>query len=765
MSFRSTKNLILLLLLVGSLPAAAQQKNVLLIIIDDLRPELNCYGQQHIHSPNIDALAANGVLFQNAFVQQAVCPASRASFLSSARPNTTGTDYPYSSYFVNEFLSWNPTVQRHFFESGYTSTTLGKVHHGAYKDKTNLEVSVKTYRPPSEKVYALPENKTDTDDPKPATERANMADTAYRDGHTTLEAISQLSKMAKSNTPFFMAVGFYKPHLPFAAPAKYWDLYKRDEIPIAPFKTHPTNSPDYTTAHTALHNYTKENDQSGHILSDEYARELRHGYFACVSYIDAQVGLIIQHLKDEGLYDSTVIVLMSDHGYHLGDAGMWGKSTNFDMATRIPLIISNYNDQKGVCAGLVEAIDVYPSLCEMAGITSPKQLEGNSLVPLVNNPSLPWKKAILTQYPRSVSNEKLEGYAIRTKRYKYVEWRNRTDDKVVTTELYDHKTDPFETKNIAGEKAHKTLLDSLELALRDDWKKNLPDGIINWSAHKLAPEAKTYEKNAPYILTQKPIDVMVNHQVQIDYDVLDSVIDRDNDFPLNFVLKVQGGEHYTLSDNLVIPEIGYTGLLSVPVTITDPDGNESNTYPLKIEVRAPRNSSEIVSSDLKELKIGFAPGEHYNYVTQNIELPKKGKHGSFISWESSDASVIDTHGVFVNNLAPNGGLKAHQMTATLSKDSIAEKQSFDLTLWPLDHGIMVSPNPCQGDFTLSAYNGFSQMEVFDLLGNLIFQEQFDFNQTHTASLELLNGVYLVRLSDKENNNTSGTTRLMVNAAF
>jgi len=465
-----------------------RRPNVLFIGSDDLRTELNCYGSSHIHSPNIDRLAAEGVVFEHAYVQQAVCAATRASLLTGCRPDTTGADYPYSMYFMEEFLPGHPSLASHFHRQGYFTRTLGKIHHGYSEDFTEPNFSGNAGG-----NYAALENR-DKEPGKqygPPFEMADVPDNAYRDGILAEEAVATMRRAATKDAPFFLAVGFHKPHLPFCAPKKYWDLYPRDTIGIAPNPEHPEGSPPYSTWHYELGQYTGPNDRNGKRVPDDYARKLRRGYYACVSYMDAQVGRLLDELDRLGLRDNTVVMLWGDHGYHLGEHAMWCKETNFELDTHAPLIVRAPNVKAGGrCPGLVEYVDMFPTLTELAGVPVPDYLEGASLVPLLENPERPWKKAAFSQFPRGL---KLEGYAIRTERYRYVEWWNKQRDgmrvDVAARELYDCDADPMETKNVAGLPENRELAAQLSAQLEAGWRAALPDGIENRSNNAPAPPA------------------------------------------------------------------------------------------------------------------------------------------------------------------------------------------------------------------------------------------------------------------------------------
>lgn len=468
------------------------EKNVLLIIIDDLRPELGCYGNLLIKTPKIDSLASHSMIFTNAHAQQAVCAASRASFLTGCRPDVTGSDYPYSEYFVEKFMPAHATLQRYFYEHGYYTVTAGKVHHGGPGDKVGKELSEPHCSIDSLKFYALPENialggKRGRSAETPPWEMADVSDHDYKDGAMALEVMNMIDRGIASEKPLFIAVGFHKPHLPFAAPKKYWDLYAEDSIPLSPNPYKPEGVKAYSLAHYELKSYKGEYNKNGEPVPDSVARKLVHGYYACVSYIDAQVGKLVDKLKSEGLYDNTVIILMSDHGYHLGDQNNWCKHTNFDRSTHSPLVIkpASRKVKANRCDALVEYVDIYPTLMDLTSQPKSGYLEGVSLVPLMDSPLRPWKSAVFSQYPREYLN--LEGYAIRTAQYRYVEWRDITTGEIDSRELYDHEVDPLESENLAGNQHYKKIITELQKQLNNGWKYALPEGISNNSNNAIAP--------------------------------------------------------------------------------------------------------------------------------------------------------------------------------------------------------------------------------------------------------------------------------------
>jgi len=453
--------------------AAERRMNVLFIAVDDLRPQLGCYGHERMHSPNIDALADAGVAFLRAYCQQAVCAPSRASLLTGLRPDSTGIyDLQHP---VRKVLPDVLTLPEHFKNNGYTTISLGKIYHHGNDDLQGW--SERPWHPPGPS-YALPQNQAldrflaEASKGRlfrlrgPATEAADVTDDAYPDGKTANKAVEMLRALA--GKAFFLAVGFYKPHLPFIAPQRYWDLYPPDSIDLAdnPFK--PKDCPDI-----AMHNWGELRGYYGipatGPLSDEHARHLIRGYYACTSYTDTQVGKVVGELDRLGLRENTVIVLWGDHGWNLGEHGLWCKHCNFETSVHAPLIVSapgmagNGRRSKA----LVEFVDIYPSLCELCGLTLPKHLEGRSFVPVLQQPDRPWKEAAFSQYPRWAEGTRVMGYTIRTDRYRYTEWIRSDNGEVYARELYDHRADPGENLSLALKPEYASLVEQLSQYMRD----------------------------------------------------------------------------------------------------------------------------------------------------------------------------------------------------------------------------------------------------------------------------------------------------------
>jgi iduronate 2-sulfatase len=474
---------------------AQDRPNVLFIGVDDLRPELNCYGETYIHSPNIDRLASQGVLFNRAYCQWAVCMPSRASLLTGLRPDTfKGVARGFRSV-VPDVV----TLPQHFKNNGYFTQSFGKIYHGtwytAYVGNSHqdpISWSVPRMAPSPQYYYsekgiqAAREVFATSDDPWSqdvirdpsdpdqwkkhfvrawATEAPDVADEIPGDGVITATAIERIRDLAsrKEPVPFFLAVGFMKPHLPFIAPKKYWDLYNPEEIPSVPLPEPPEGAPDIALNQWGELRAYSDMPKSGP-LTPEQTRHLRHGYAACVSYVDAQVGLLLDELDRLELRKNTIVVLWSDHGFKLGDLGMWCKHTNFELDTRVPLIVS----APGLSAGtksdaLVELVDLYPTLSDLADLPKSPGAEGVSFAQIVKNPNSSGESAAFSQYPRGQN----VGYSIRTSRYRYTEWRpkNKVQAPLVAVELYDYQS-LGEKRNLALNPAYRKELSSLRSLLR-----------------------------------------------------------------------------------------------------------------------------------------------------------------------------------------------------------------------------------------------------------------------------------------------------------
>jgi len=466
------------LLLSGLAPRAVAQtnrKNVLFIAVDDLRPELGCYGAKTILTPNIDRIAKRGMTFQRAYCQQAVCSPSRTSVMTGARPDTTKV-WDLVTHF-RDAMPETVTVAQHFKQNGYFVQGMGKIFHAGYDDPRSWSTPWQTANAPT---YATLKTAVVLDDnarkkPKggPAFEMGNVPDDFYKDGKVAALAVETLGTLAKKRDPFFLAVGFAKPHLPFVSPKKYWDMYDPAEIKLAPNPYRPKDAADYAlTTSGELRNYQGISGEGP--MPDALARQLKHGYYAAASYTDAQIGKVLDELDRQGLAKNTVIVLWGDHGWKLGEHGEWCKHSNVENDTNAPLLFSAPGMKAAgqSSKALVEFVDIYPTLAEVAGLPLPRHLEGSSFKPLLDDPKRPWKSAAFSQYPRG---KKLMGYSMRTDRYRFTVWLDREDhDKVEAVELYDHQTDPQENSNIAKAPANSGLVNRLMAQWKQGWQSAKP---------------------------------------------------------------------------------------------------------------------------------------------------------------------------------------------------------------------------------------------------------------------------------------------------
>ena len=448
--------------------AAEARKNILFIAVDDLRPELGCYGNPIIKSPNIDRIAKAGVVFENAFCQQAVCSPSRSSLLTGTRPDTTKV-WDLATHF-RKALPDIVTLPEQFKSNGYFTQSMGKIYHHGFDDPQSWSVPSTFPKALFNAGGARKEGRG------PAFLATNGADNELHDGELADMAVASLRGMKERNQPFFLAVGFIRPHLPFISPKKYWDLYDPAKIPLAPNPFRPKDAPGYSIVSGGeIHSYDGvPKDQH---LPDDYARQAKHGYYAAVSYVDAQIGRVVDELDRLGLRESTIIVLWGDHGWKLGEHDAWAKHSNVENDTHAPLLVS-VPGTAGVgkkCPALVEFVDVYPTLCDLAGLPKPATAEGFSFKPLLDDPTKAWKSAAFSQYPRKSGKRNLMGYSMRTDRYRLTTWVLKEDVNTVdAVELYDHQTDPQENTNIAGDPANNELVAKLTAQWRAGWKAAMP---------------------------------------------------------------------------------------------------------------------------------------------------------------------------------------------------------------------------------------------------------------------------------------------------
>ncbi len=462
---------------------AESSPNVLFIAVDDLRPMLGCYGDKVARTPNIDRLASGATVFRKAYCQQAVCSPSRLSLMTGRRPDTIRV-WDLNTHF-RRALPKAITLPQFFRKKGYHCRSIGKIFHGGgapSKDEVSwseppLHDTVRT----ANLRYATPANLAGRGLKRASSEAADVPDGAYIDGVVCDAALNALSTLKTRAQPFFLAVGFRKPHLPFCAPQKYWDLYGREDIPPPASRGYPKGAPEVAVrSWKELEGYT--DIPSDGQISTEKAAELRHGYYACVSYVDSLVGRLLDQLEKLDLGKETVICLWGDHGFHLGEQGLWAKANNYELSVRVPLILSAPGQkEKGVdSSALVELVDLYPTLVEACGFVVPEGLEGTSFRGLLDDPLRSWKKAAFSQYPRAYQGNRhrahgdIMGYSVRTRRHRYVEWRDWKSGEVKARELYDHESDPGEMSNLAGQEGYNDILNRHGAILKAGWRKSLP---------------------------------------------------------------------------------------------------------------------------------------------------------------------------------------------------------------------------------------------------------------------------------------------------
>lgn len=475
-----------LVLAIATTAIGAEKPNVLFIAIDDLRPELGCYGSRAAISPNIDRLATRGVRFDNAHCQLAVCNPSRVSLLTGLRPDSTHVltlDVRF-----RETIPDAVTLPQHFKKNGYTALGYGKIFHNPWPD--NVSWSEPHSWPKKSELWSE-EAKEDLNKFKEklrsegaaeekidrlratATERVDVDDDLHIDGAIAVQTLEAMERLAKQKKPFFLAAGFVRPHLPFVVPKKYWDLYDREKIELANEPSLPADSPPF--AMNTMYelrdyfDYLETPDPKSGSLTEAQQRELKHGYLASVSFIDAQVGRLLDKLDELGLGENTIVVLWSDHGWKLGEHNSWCKQTNYEIDTRVPLIIYDprASGNGDPADSMVELVDVFPTLCDLAGLPFPKRLEGTSLKPALEKPNTIVKKAAISQFPRKHENRELMGYAYRTKKWRYIEWIDRQSGEPVDWELYNHSKDHSESQNIAKAPQNASVLKELGAALRN----------------------------------------------------------------------------------------------------------------------------------------------------------------------------------------------------------------------------------------------------------------------------------------------------------
>lgn len=464
--------------------ASQSRLNVLFIAVDDLRPELGCYGNSLIKTPNLDRLANRSLVFQRAYCQAPVCGPSRASLLTGLRPDTTKI-WGNRTHF-RETVPNVITLPQCFRQAGYFTQAIGKVLHGNMADPPSWSVPAwppggrqagmqyvdeERFRSMAAadpgRVWNGSEIPTLEWKKRHSWQAPVVPDDTLQDGQVAERAVRSLRGL--NDQPFFLAVGFQKPHLPFTAPKRYFDLYDPGALPLPEHTERPQGTPEIAfTRWQELRGYTDIPKEGP--LPQGKVRELIHGYYAATSYMDTQVGRVLNELEAQGLAKRTVVMLFGDHGWHLGEQGQWAKTTNFELDARAPLMLHVPGMRTGGRSsdGIVEFVDMFPTLCEACGIEPPAGLEGESMMEIVENPDLPGREAAFNQLPRPYlagSDWEQMGYSMRTERYRYTEWVSR-DGSVIGRELYDLAEEAFGTVNLAERTSHQALVENLSARVR-----------------------------------------------------------------------------------------------------------------------------------------------------------------------------------------------------------------------------------------------------------------------------------------------------------
>lgn len=462
--------------------SAAERPNVLFIAVDDLRPAIGCYGDPLAVTPHLDQLAREGMLFERAYCQVAVCNPSRASLMTGLRPDRLGV-WTLPIHF-REAMPDAVTIPQWFRRSGYTAVSHGKIYHNPTPDPQSWSEPIRDLPPlpfpypegTSERIEQAAAKLPARDWRKkslrpPSTAAPELEDSQVLDGARTEMAIEDLLRLSQESAPFFLAMGYIRPHLAWVAPKRYWDLHDPAKLPVLTDEQLRPNTPSY-----AMHNNSELSHYMDLIdfpapwepdtIAEAKARQLVHGYYACVSFVDAQIGRLLKALEDTGLRENTIVVLWSDHGWKLGEHRGWGKMTNYEVDARVPLIISapgmKTAGQKS--DSLVELLDLYPTLCELAGIEVPEFVDGVSLVPTLEDPTESVHQVAVNQYYRRTAEGEFMGYSARSETHRLIEWRDFETGEAKAYELYEHVEEHSEGENIIAT-APTEIVEELTAAL------------------------------------------------------------------------------------------------------------------------------------------------------------------------------------------------------------------------------------------------------------------------------------------------------------
>ena len=436
--------------------------NVLFIAIDDLRPDIGVYGHPVAQTPHIDGFADSALLFENAFVSQAVCGPSRAALMTGLRPDTTGITTLNQP--VSETVPEAVTMSQTFKAAGYESIGIGKIYHHADDDMEGW-----TDRP-DDAIYEI----------RRADRRAGLERNSHKqfddiedmpDTMNVRDAQERMRRLGGTDDPFFMMVGIHRPHLPFNSTDEEWDALEGVAIPDPINPEGQQGAPDWALVSYEVWNYDDTPESAP--MPTSKADELRRAYLASVAYADRLVGVLLQELEAQGLADDTIVVLWSDHGFKIADHGHFAKHSTSEIDIHVPMMIRvpgmAGNGERS--DALVETVDLYPTLAELAGLPAPSNLEGLSLVPLLADPDREWKQAAFSQYGRNMRGHgRGTGYTTRTQNFRYTAWKTDDDGRLVAEELYDLANDPEESRNVAGDGAYRAQLEMHRALDASGWR-------------------------------------------------------------------------------------------------------------------------------------------------------------------------------------------------------------------------------------------------------------------------------------------------------
>ena len=523
--------------------AATDHPNVLLILVDDLKPSFGAYGDKWVHSPNLDRLATRGMRFDMAYCNQAVCAPSRNNLLVGSRSTSIGV-YSLGQHFRTAVPD-AVTMPQYFKQHGYHAAGVGKVFHIGHGNINDIHSWSVPFQPDKVIDYVLPEstggqltreealfsNKSKDGLPMGAAwEIADVDDEAYADGRIAAEGIKRLQSFKQTAEPFFLALGFTKPHLPFCAPKKYWELYDRSKLPMAAYTLPPDGAPAYAGKTIGELNQYKPVPQNPP-LSEELQRTLIHGYYASLSYMDSQVGRVLDEVDRLGMREDTIIVLWGDHGYHLGDHGTWTKHTNYEQANRIPIVISAPGVTKADShsSALIETVDLFPTVAELAGLpvpTGPQPIDGDSFVSVLRGQNTDIGEYAYHCYPKGGRL----GQAIRTDRYRLVKWQRQGSSQPPEYELYDYEVDPLEKRNHADEQPD--IVSQLSAILEKHPAPKTSSRIQRRSTSKL-PKQHHVVADSPKI-ANVPLTIVVEGKGESPHGVALAQGGREHGFAIHF---------------------------------------------------------------------------------------------------------------------------------------------------------------------------------------------------------------------------------------